>query len=218
MDTINFDLSKTIFKNDLVYYKKRSMSLLYKLFNCRNKSLYKSKTAGYHSCADRPFPFNDKYNQIILALRYNRHPDTIHESNLNTCSLDTKYHQFLYTTLMLPLEIREALEEIVSDYTEVKERGDYEPSYKKPVLLGRRKIEKQLSYYIENRLIEINTYYQTLLIDFDPIKNQKEKIQKKGNEEWVCQCGYKGLYNHSSRHLKTALHTKKLQAVLDQSR
>ena len=218
MNTIDFDLSKTIFKNDLVKYKKRSMSLLYKLFNCRNKKEYKSKTNGYLSCADRPFPFNDKYNQIILALRYNRHPETIHEGNLDTCSLDKKYHQFLYTLLMLTPEIRETLEEIISDYCEVKERTPYHKSFVKPILVNRRHIEKQLSYYIENKLNEVNKYYQTLLIDFDPVANQKERTLKKSNEEWECQCGYKGLYAHSSRHLKTALHIKRLEAVLDQTK
>jgi len=220
MNTTNsliFNLKRTIFAKDLINYKKKSLSALYKLFNNKSKTLYKSKTNGYLSCADRPYVGNDGYNKIIIALRYDRHPETITEYNKDECKLDKKYHQFLYTLLMLPKNIRDTLEDIVSDFCKVQEPDKWARSDKLPIFLNRRSVEKKLADFIETRLIEVNEYYKTLMVGYDAELVQKEKIKKKSYEIWECECGgYKGLYAHSSRHLKTPLHIKRLEAVLNE--
>ena len=105
-------------------------------------------------------------------------------------------------------EIKEGINDIISDYCKIEEPTRLNRSDKKPKLIGRRKIEKALADYIEKKLIDIKSYYDECKEVSDELK--KERINKKMYEDFNCECGYKGIYANKNRHLKTQLHIKRL--------
>jgi hypothetical protein len=213
---IVFNLSRTLFKKDLVHYKKKSLSQLYKLFNSGAKELYADTPNRYMSCRDRPYRYNDKYTKIIMALRYNLTPMALTDDIKSRIKLEAKYYQFLIHSYELPTEIREELESIISDHCELKQREKYHRSDKIPQYTNRRMVEKQLANYIEKQLEIIYKYYMELKKDYNYEEVQKIAKAKKASEVWNCDCGYTGMHRNSSRHLKTPLHAKRLEALFRQ--
>jgi hypothetical protein len=213
---IVFNLSRTLFKKDLVHYKKKSLSQLYKLFNSAAKELYADTPNRYMSCRDRPYRYNDKYTKIIMALRYNLSPMGLTDDIKSRIKLEAKYYQFLIPNHELPTEIREELEAIISDHCKLKEKTKYERSDKIPQYTNRRMVEKQLANYIEKQLEIIYKYYMELKKDYNYEEVQKISKREKAYEVWNCECGYTGIHANSSRHLKTRLHAKRLEALFRQ--
>jgi len=212
MEHITFNLKHTIFDKDLYNYKKKPLLAIHKFLNCRNINIKEPlNESPYSSQHERPYKCNDKYNKIILALRYNR---TINEvSDLNPINLDEKYHKFLIQKRELDKDIRQGIDEIVSDYCKIEEPTKFNRSDKKPKLIGRRKIEKALADYIESLLIYIKTYYDE---EINKSKNKKKQLVKdKLYEPFQCECGYIGLYANKNRHIKTKLHIKRLISKLE---
>lgn len=212
MEDIVFNLKHTIFHKDLFDYKKKTVSALGLFLYPRNVNIKETlNESPYSSQDERPYKCNDKYNKIILALRYDRNINLV--SDYHPINLNKKYHKFLVHLKELDKHIRDGIDEIVCDYCKIEEPTHFNRSDKKPKLIGRRKIEKALADYIEKKLIDIKSYY-------DECKEvskeaRKEQINKKMYEDFICECGYKGIYAHKHRHLKTELHLKRLISKLE---
>ena len=215
MEDITFNLKHTIFHKDLFDYKKKTVSAL-GLFLCpRNVNIKEAlNELPYCSQDERPYKCNDKYNRIILALRYDRTINQISEPN--SINLHEKYHKFLVQKRELDKNIRDGIDEIVSDYCNVVEPSHFNRSDKKPKIIGRRKIEKALADYIEKKLIIIKSYYDECKQVSKKIR--KEQIKDKMYEDFNCECGYSGIYAHKNRHLKTELHLKRLINKLEKEK
>jgi len=212
MEDITFNLKHSIFHKDLYDYKKKTVSALGLFINPRNVNIKRPlNDKPYCSQDERPYKCNDKYNKIILALRYNRNINQVSEHN--PIDLPEHYHKFLVHMSEIDKEIRDGIDDIVSDYCKIKEPTHFNRSDKKPKILGRRKIERALADYIESLLIDIKTYYEERTEISD--KSKKERINKKMYEPFACECGYIGLYANKNRHIKTKLHIKKLINKLD---
>jgi hypothetical protein len=212
MDTINFNLKHTVFHNDLYNYAEKPLLAVNKFLNCRNINIKNElNPSPYCSQDERPYKCNDKYNKIIIALRYNRTIKQITEDN--PIDLNPKYHKFLITKIELDKKIRDGIDEIISDYCKIEEPNCFDRSDKKPKLIGARKIEKALATYIENQLVIIKNYYDEAKID--SIENKKAQIKCKMYEPFKCECGYEGIYANKNRHIKTLLHLKKLIKVVE---
>jgi len=207
MEDITFNLKHTIFHKDLYDYKKKTVSALALFLNPRNINMKEPlNESPYGSQDERPYKCNDKYNKIILALRYDRNINQV--SEYNPINLNEKYHKFLVQKRELHQEITDGINDIVSDYCKIEEPTHLNRSDKKPKLIGRRKIEKALADYIEKKLVDIKSYYDECKEVSNELK--KERINKKMYEDFNCECGYVGLYSHKNRHLKTTLHIKRL--------
>ena len=158
MEDISFNLKHTIFHKDLYDYKKKPLLAIHKFLNCRNVNIKRPlNESPYCSQDERPYKCNDKYNKIILALRYDRNINQVSEHN--PINLDEKYHKFLIQKRELDKDIREGIDEIISDYCKIEEPTNLNRTDKKAKLIGRRKIERALADYIESLLIHIKTYY-----------------------------------------------------------
>ena len=212
MEDITFNLKHSIFHKDLYDYKNKPLLAIHKFLNCRNVNIKRPLNLNpYCSQDERPYKCNDKYNKIILALRYNRNINQV--SDHNPIDLPEHYHKFLVHISDIDKEIREGIDDIVSDYCKIKEPSHFNRSDKKPKILGRRKIERALADYIESLLIDIKTYYDE---EINKSKNKKKQLVKdKLYEPFACECGYIGLYANKNRHIKTKLHLKKLINKLD---
>jgi len=212
MEDITFNLKHTIFHKDLYDYKKKTVSALGLFINPRNVNMKEPlNESPYCSQDERPYKCNDKYNKIILALRYDMNINQLSEKN--PINLNEKYHKFLVPKRELNKEIRDGIDDIIIDYCKIEEPTKFNRSDKKSKLIGRRKIEKALSYYIESLLIDIKTYYDE---EINKSKNKKKQLVKdKLYEPFACECGYIGLYANKNRHIKTKLHIKKLINKLD---
>ena len=207
MEDITFNLKHTIFHKDLYDYKKKTVSALALFLNPRNVNIKEPlNESPYCSQDERPYKCNDKYNKIILALRFNRNINQVSEHH--PINLNEKYHKFLVDMRDIDKEIKEGINDIISDYCKIEEPTRLNRSDKKPKLIGRRKIEKALADYIEKKLIDIKSYYDECKEVSDELK--KERINKKMYEDFNCECGYKGIYANKNRHLKTTLHIKRL--------
>ncbi len=212
MEDIEFNLKHTIFHKDLYNYKKKTVSALGLFLYPRNINIKRPlNEQPYCSQDERPYNCNDKYNKIILALRFDRNINQVSEHN--PISLNEKYHKFLVQKLELDKDIRDGIDEIISDYCKIEEPTHLNRSNKKSKLVGRRKIEKALADYIEKQLITIKSYYEECKDVSKELK--KERIYKKLYEDFDCECGYKGKYSHKNRHLKTELHLKRLLNKLE---
>jgi len=212
MEDITFNLKHTIFHKDLYDYKKKTVSALGLFINPRNVNMKEPlNESPYCSQDERPYKCNDKYNKIILALRYDMNINQLSEKN--PINLNEKYHKFLVPKRELHQEITDGIDDVIIDYCKIEEPTKFNRSDRKPKLIGRRKIEKALSYYIESLLIDIKTYYDECKEVSNELK--KERINKKMYEPFACECGYIGLYAHKNRHIKTKLHIKKLLNKLD---
>ena len=207
MEDITFNLKHTIFHKDLYNYKKKPLLAIHKFLNPRNVNIKEPlNESPYSSQDERPYKCNDKYNKIILALRYDRIINQV--SDHHPINLNEKYHKFLIQKRELDKDIRDGIDDIVSDYCKIQEPTRLNRSDKKPKLIGRRKIEKALADYIEKKLVDIKSYYDECKEVSDELK--KERINKKMYEDFNCECGYKGIYANKNRHLKTQLHIKRL--------
>lgn len=212
MEDITFNLKHTIFHKDLYDYKKKTVSALGLFLYPRNLKIKRPLSESpYCSQDERPYKCNDKYNKIILALRYDRNINQVSEHN--PINLNEKYHKFLVQKRELDTEIKEGINDVISDYCKIEEPTRLNRSDKKPKLIGRRKIEKAFADYIEKKLIDIKSYYDECKEVSDELK--KERIKNKMYEDFNCECGYKGKYAHKNRHLKTTLHIKRLLNKLE---
>ena len=94
MEDITFNLKHTIFHKDLYNYKKKPLLAIHKFLNPRNVNIKEPlNESPYSSQDERPYKCNDKYNKIILALRYDRIINQV--SDHHPINLNEKYHKFL---------------------------------------------------------------------------------------------------------------------------